>query len=163
MTRKIAFFMFVALYVFSLLGLIFSIPVKADERYDTLPYASVNVPLPRERPHDLVSKIASKHGVPVRLVRSVIKVESGGNCRARNRSGASGIMQVLPPTARSVGVHGNLLDCNTGLEAGVRYLKLALARGGHGCAGVSLYERGIGARPACTAYGRKVMRLASRN
>lgn len=160
MTRKIAFYIFVLVYGLSLVALILSIPAKADERYDTLPYARANVPLPRERPHDLVSKVAAKHGVPTHLVRGVIKVESGGNCRARNRSGAAGIMQVLPPTARSVGVHGNLLDCSTGLEAGVRYLKLALARGGHGCAGVSLYERGIGARPVCTAYGRKVMRMA---
>lgn len=146
--------------IISYLVIIGVVVAAASERYETLPYAKVEVPVPTPRPSDLVSKIANKHGVNPKLVHAVVKAESGGNCKARNRSGATGIMQVLPSTARSVGVHGNLKDCATGLEAGVRYLKLALQRGGHGCAGVSLYERGIGARPVCTVYGRKVMRLA---
>lgn len=109
---------------------------------------------------DLIHQVSARHGVPPQIVRAVVKVESGGRCNARN-AGAVGIMQVLPRTARSVGVNGNLTDCTTGLEAGVRYLKIALQRGGHGCAGVSLYQRGVHARPVCTAYGMKVMRIAN--
>lgn len=108
--------------------------------------------------HALVDQAAVKHGVPRRIAHGVVRAESGYRCTARNRrSGATGIMQVLPRTARGVGIHGNLTDCNTGLEAGMRYLRLALDRGGVGCAGVSLYERGIYARPVCTGYGKKVM------
>jgi hypothetical protein len=109
---------------------------------------------------DAVTNAAKRNGVPVSLAHGVIRVESNYNCKAYNRSGATGIGQVKPATARSVGVYGNLKDCATGIEASMRYLKVALARGGQGCAGVSLYERGIYARPVCTSYGRKVIRMA---
>ncbi len=108
----------------------------------------------------MVAQIARQHGVPVHIAHGVVMAESRYNCGAYNRSGASGIMQVLPSTARSVGVHGSLRSCANGLQAGMKYLKLALNRGGYGCSGVSLYERGVYARPACTAYGRKVMAYA---
>lgn len=112
--------------------------------------------------HSMINAAADEHDVPRHIAHGVIKVESGYRCGLRNRvSGASGIMQVLPATARSVGVTGNLFDCSTGLRAGMRYLRLAISRGGSGCAGVSLYERGIYARLSCTAYGKKVMRAAS--
>lgn len=110
---------------------------------------------------DLITAAARRHGVPVALAHGVARVESGYRCHARSHANARGAMQVLPATARSVGIHGNLYDCATGIEAGMRYLRLVIARGGAGCAGVSLYERGLYARPVCTGYGRKVMRLAS--
>ncbi len=110
----------------------------------------------------MVNQIARQHGVPPHIAHGVVMAESRYNCNAYNRSGASGIMQVLPNTARSVGVHGSLRNCVNGLNAGMKYLKLALNKGGYGCSGVSLYERGIYARPGCTAYGRKVMAHAQR-
>ncbi len=109
----------------------------------------------------LVRQIAQQNGVPPHIAHGVVMAESRYNCGAHNRSGASGIMQVLPKTARSLGVSGSLRSCATGLQAGMRYLKLALNRGGYGCSGVSLYERGVYARPSCTAYGRRVMAYAS--
>jgi soluble lytic murein transglycosylase-like protein len=111
----------------------------------------------------MVNQIARQHGVPTHIAHGVVMAESRYNCNAYNRSGASGIMQVLPNTARSVGVHGSLRNCANGLNAGMKYLKLALNKGGYGCSGVSLYERGIYARPGCTAYGRKVMAHAHRS
>lgn len=110
----------------------------------------------------MVTEAAHRHGIPPRLLHGIVRIESGYNCHARNRSSrATGIGQVLPRTAHSVGVYGSLTDCSNGIEAAARYLKLALDAGGYGCAGLSLYERGIAARPVCTSYGRKVMRLAS--
>lgn len=109
----------------------------------------------------LVREAALRHGVPGHLAQAIIRVESGFRCRARNGH-ALGIGQVLPRTARSVGVTGNLLECRTGLEAAMRYLRAAIARGGPGCAGLSLYNLGIYARPRCTAYGRRVLALAAR-
>jgi soluble lytic murein transglycosylase-like protein len=105
----------------------------------------------------MVTQIARQNGVPPHIAHGVVMVESRYNCGAYNRSGASGIMQVLPNTARSVGVHGSLRNCSNGITAGIKYLKLALNKGGYGCSGISLYERGLYARPGCTAYGRKVM------
>lgn len=108
--------------------------------------------------HSMVDSAAERYNVPKHIAHGVVRAESNYRCTAYNaRSGASGIMQVLPATARGVGVTGNLSNCHNGLEAGMRYLRLALNRGGDGCTGVSLYERGIYARPVCTAYGRKVV------
>ena len=107
--------------------------------------------------YDLVTSMAEAHGVDPALAHAVVEVESGYKCSAKNRhSSASGPMQVLRSTARSVGVTGNLHDCRTGLEAGMRYLKkMVQASGGNGCAAASAYNRGsVG---GCTAYGRKVM------
>lgn len=107
----------------------------------------------------LVVESARAHGVPAHIALGVVRVESGFRCSARNGH-AHGIMQIMPRTAASVGIRGNLLDCRTGLEAGMRYLRAALAKGGAGCAGISLYNRGLYARPLCTGYGRKVLAFA---
>ncbi|KRR21672.1 lytic transglycosylase domain-containing protein [Bradyrhizobium retamae] len=113
---------------------------------------------------DLRSQIdsaADSHGVPRHIAHGVVTVESRYNCHLTGRAGERGIMQVKPATARSVGVTGNLYDCNIGIRAGMRYLRIAIEKGGSGCAGVSLYQRGVYARPGCTGYGRKVMAAAS--
>lgn len=106
--------------------------------------------------HTLVTDVARAHGVPSALAHAVVRTESGYRCGAA-AGGSIGIMQVKPATARSVGVGGNLRDCATGLSAGMRYLAQALARGGGLCVAASAYNRGIFARPACTAYGRLVL------
>lgn len=107
--------------------------------------------------HKIVTEAALRHGVPPKLAHAVAKVESGYRCNARSRAGARGVMQVMPATARGVGVHGNLFECRTGAEAGMRYLAAIIRRHGVSCASISLYERGAHARPRCTAYGRKVL------
>ncbi|MEW6438920.1 MAG: transglycosylase SLT domain-containing protein [Pseudomonadota bacterium] len=65
-------------------------------------------------------------GVPVRLALAIARFESGFHMAMRGAAGERGAMQVLPQTARQVGVTGNLYGA-AGIEAGVRYLKLALA------------------------------------
>jgi len=65
-----------------------------------------------------------RQGVDPRLVLSVIWKESGFKTRAYNRgSGATGLMQLLPSTARGVGVRGDLFDIGNNLRAGVKTLK----------------------------------------
>ncbi|MDR1828795.1 MAG: transglycosylase SLT domain-containing protein [Methylobacteriaceae bacterium] len=106
----------------------------------------------------MVDRLARKHNVPTHIAHGVVRTESNYRCNARNsRTGATGVMQVLPATARAEGVHGDLTRCEVGMEAGMRYLRKALERGGTGCEGVSLYERGIYAPLRCTGYGRKVI------
>src|SRR5262249_3052186 len=106
---------------------------------------------------ELVSAAAERHGVPVSLALAIIKIESGYNCRARSPNGALGIGQILPATARSEGVTGNLFECATGIEASMRYLAHALASHGGGCAGASAYNTGLAAPRQCTGYGRRAM------
>jgi soluble lytic murein transglycosylase-like protein len=107
--------------------------------------------------YNLVTSMAEAHGVDPALAHAVVKVESGYDCSAKNpRSSAAGAMQVLKGTARAVGVAGNLRDCRTGLEAGMRYLsRMVSLSGGSACAAATAYNRGsVG---GCSAYGRKVM------
>lgn len=104
-----------------------------------------------------ITAAAHRHGLNPRLLHAIVKVESGGNCHARSYANAQGVGQVKPATARSVGVYGNLYNCETGIEAAARYLKVAVGKAGAGCAGVSLYNLGVYARPRCTGYGRKVI------
>ncbi len=95
--------------------------------------------------------------VPVRLALAVARVESGLRMSMRGAAGERGAMQVLPQTARQVGVSGNLYG-QAGIEAGVRYLKLAMAihRRAGWCAVASAYNSGVWRRSHCTAYGRAV-------
>ena len=71
---------------------------------------------------DLVDKTARAHGVDPVLVHSVIQVESGYNKHAVSPKGAEGLMQLMPGTARTLGV-GNSFDPVQNIEAGVKYLK----------------------------------------
>ncbi|MDB5644264.1 MAG: lytic transglycosylase protein, partial [Hyphomicrobiales bacterium] len=123
----------------------------------TLPAGLAQARVVEPSVYNLVTNMAEAHGVDPALAHAVVKIESGYNCAARNpRSSAAGAMQVLKGTARGVGVQGNLHDCRTGLEAGLRYLKkMVTLSGGSACAAASAYNRGTVA--GCTAYGRKVM------
>ena len=77
------------------------------------PDASVN---------EIVEAAAKKHNVDPLLVHSVIQVESAYNPYAVSRAGAQGLMQLIPSTARQLGVR-NPFDPKENIEAGVRYLK----------------------------------------
>lgn len=105
----------------------------------------------------IIADAAARHRVPVGLVRAIVHVESRGRCTAVGPGRSIGAMQVKPATARSVGINGPLTDCGNGVEAGLRYLKLALRTSPDLCAAVSSYNHGIHARPRCTAYGRRVL------
>lgn len=116
---------------------------------------------PQSGVHAMVTAAAVRNGISPHLLHGVIRVESNYRCNAFNRRGqVHGLGQLKTATARSVGITGSLYDCANGVEAAARYLKIAIAKGGSGCAGVSLYERGVYARPSCTAYGRSVMKFA---
>lgn len=110
--------------------------------------------------HGMVDEVASAHGVPSRIAHAVIRSESNYNPNARSHSGAIGLGQILCGTARGIGFVGScsaLYEPRTNLTYSMKYLAQALRKGGHGCAGVSLYELGTAATPRCTGYGRMVM------
>lgn len=136
-------------------------PSRARDARQARQRGSWGASAPRAGVHGIVTAAALRNGVPPSLLHGVIRAESNYRCNAYNRAGkAIGIGQVKAATGRSVGVHGSLYDCANGAEAAARYLRLAIARGGAGCAGVTLYNIGIFARLRCSAYGRRVMRLA---
>lgn len=70
---------------------------------------------------------ATIYPVPKALVIAVISVESDFDARAVSRSGAKGLMQLMPQTARLVGVsERDLLDPRPNVLGGVRLLAVLL-------------------------------------
>lgn len=70
----------------------------------------------------LVEKSAREHDIDPLLIQSVIQVESNYNRYAVSPKGAEGLMQLMPGTARMLGV-ANSFDPAQNIEAGVRYLR----------------------------------------
>ncbi len=64
---------------------------------------------------------AEHYQVPLNLVRSIIRQESGWNRRAVSPKGAVGLMQLMPQTAQRFGV-ANRCDIKQNVSGGVRYL-----------------------------------------
>jgi soluble lytic murein transglycosylase-like protein len=74
------------------------------------------------RAYDPAIKRASKeHGVSAALVKAVIAAESGFDPFAVSRKGAQGLMQLMPDTARDLGVD-DALDPWQNIDGGTRYL-----------------------------------------
>ena len=73
----------------------------------------------------IIASCATKYGVNQCLIKAVIHAESGYNPNAVSRKGASGLMQLMPGTARSLKV-SNSFDPKDNVEGGVKYLRFLL-------------------------------------
>src|SRR3989442_752338 len=75
----------------------------------------------------LIRAVAIRHGVSVDLIAAIIEAESEFNPRAVSRTGARGLMQLMPKTAAILGV-SDPFDPRENIEAGVRHLRSLMDR-----------------------------------
>lgn len=81
----------------------------------------------RQRFAKSIAAVAQSNNLPEGLIHAVITAESAYDPNAESRSGAVGLMQLMPDTARRYGVT-NRRDPSANLSGGTRYLKYLLKR-----------------------------------
>ena len=117
----------------------------------------------------IIDKVSAEQGVPVKLVRALIQVESAYRERARSAKGAMGLMQLMPATAKQYAV-ADPYDPASNIEAGIKHLKsllqrlpVALALAAYN-AGEGAVERfnGIPPYPETRKYVSRILSLANR-
>lgn len=97
--------------------------LKKDKELRTkLKFASSVNPAEFEQ---LIKTCSDKYGVNQCLVKAVIHAESGYNPNAVSSKGASGLMQLMPDTARSLKV-ADRFNPKDNVEGGVKYLRFLL-------------------------------------
>jgi soluble lytic murein transglycosylase-like protein len=91
----------------------------------------------------VVRAAARRHGIPEDLFLRLIQQESNWNPRAKSHAGAFGLAQLIPSTARYLGVDIN--DPHQNVDGGARYLKEQYRTFGSWRLALAAYNAGPGA------------------
>lgn len=91
-----------------------------------------------------IKAAAARYGIPQPLLERQIMAESGGNPHAKSPVGALGLMQLMPSTARGLGVE-NPLDPHQNIMGGAKYLSDQYRKFGNWRDALAAYNAGPGA------------------
>lgn len=100
-------------------------------------------PLPAQPDAGTYQEAAREHGLPPRLLAAVAWQESRGRADAVSPKGAIGVMQLMPGTARRLGVDPH--DREDNIRGGARYLRQQIDRFGSVPLALAAYNAGPGA------------------
>ena len=75
----------------------------------------------------IINEVSNKYDVDPKLIEALVKQESGFNPNAKSKAGALGLMQLMPSTAKGLGVT-DPMDVRQNIEGGVKYVKSMLDR-----------------------------------
>ena len=99
----------------------------------------------RNQYSQMISKVAKEQKLEPALLHAVVTVESFYNSQAVSPKGATGLMQLMPDTAKQYGTT-DLLNPLQNLRAGAKYLRALLAKFGHNMElAIAAYNAGEGA------------------
>jgi soluble lytic murein transglycosylase-like protein len=123
----------------------------------------------RDRIEESIQKAAAKYSLPPGLIRAVIRAESNFQVDAVSRAGAKGLMQLMPATAKELGVTDSF-DINQNIDGGAKYLRQMLDRfGGNVRKALAAYNAGPGTvikyngrvpYPETRQYVKRVLRFS---
>lgn len=103
-------------------------PAVQQKKDETLKLRSASAANPTaEEMREMMSRAGVKHNVDVDLLASVVRAESGGNIHAVSRTGARGLMQLMPGTAAELGVEDSFHP-EQNINGGTAYLDALLTR-----------------------------------
>lgn len=76
---------------------------------------------------ETIEKASSKYGVPSKIIKAVIATESAGRVDAKSSVGAVGLMQLMPATAKELGVQ-TPMNPHQNIDGGTKYLSQLLEK-----------------------------------
>lgn len=92
---------------------------------------------------DIIKEAADKYQLPEKLISAVIKQESNFNAKAVSQAGAGGLMQLMPGTAKFLGV-ADRFDPRQNVMGGAKYLRTMLNQFGSIETALAAYNAGPG-------------------
>jgi membrane-bound lytic murein transglycosylase B len=145
--------------------------IEKDNPEDRLPFAPENNPVGTNKKPEVktdsssmdlseqriieqtVQEAAEKYNLLPELINAVIRAESNFEVQAVSSAGAQGLMQLMPATAKELGVN-NPFDIEQNIDGGAKYLRMMLDRfGGNVRKALAAYNAGPG---TVSKYGGRV-------